>query len=51
MQARWKALQASVLLGLVWAVFHYVPLMQHGRSAGWIAWWALSTVAFRVLIT
>jgi uncharacterized protein len=51
MQARWNALQASVLLGLVWAVFHCVPLIQHGRSAGWIAWWTLSTVAFRVLIT
>jgi membrane protease YdiL (CAAX protease family) len=51
MQARWKALQASVLLGLVWAVFHGVALIQHGRSAGWTAWWALSTLAFRVLIT
>jgi uncharacterized protein len=26
-------------------------LVQHGRSAGWIAWWALSRVAFRVVIT
>jgi membrane protease YdiL (CAAX protease family) len=51
MQARWNALQASIVLGLVWAVFHCVPLVQHGRSAGWIAWWALSTVAFRVVIT
>jgi membrane protease YdiL (CAAX protease family) len=51
LQARWNALQASLVLGLVWAVFHLVPLLQHGRSAGWIAWWALSTVAFRVLIT
>jgi uncharacterized protein len=51
MQARRDALQASIVLGLVWAVFHCVPLVQHGRSAGWIAWWALSTVAFRVVIT
>jgi membrane protease YdiL (CAAX protease family) len=28
-----------------------MPLMQHARSAGWIAWWALSPVAFGVLIT
>lgn len=51
LQARWGALQAAVLLGLVWAVFHMVPLVQHGRSAGWIAWWTLSTVALRVLLT
>lgn len=51
LQARWSALQAAVLLGLVWAVFHMVPLVQHGRSVGWIAWWTLSTVALRVLLT
>lgn len=32
-------------------MFHYVPLLQQGRSAGWIAWWSLFTVAHRVLIT
>jgi membrane protease YdiL (CAAX protease family) len=51
LQARWSALQAAVLLGLVWAAFHMVPLLQHGRSVGWIAWWTLSTVALRVLLT
>jgi membrane protease YdiL (CAAX protease family) len=25
--------------------------VQHGRSAGWIAWWSLNTVALRVLFT
>lgn len=50
MQQRWSALRASVLLGLVWAGFHLVPLVQHGRSLGWIAWWCLSTVALRVLV-
>jgi uncharacterized protein len=51
LEARWNALQAGVLLGLVWAAFHFVPLLQHGRSAGWIAWWSLGTVAQRVLFT
>jgi membrane protease YdiL (CAAX protease family) len=50
MQDRWNALQASVLLGLVWAVWHMVPLVQAQRSPVWIAWWALATVALRVLI-
>lgn len=50
MQARLSALQASILLGLAWAAWHFVPLMQAGRSPGWIAWWSLATVAQRVLI-
>jgi uncharacterized protein len=50
MRERCSALPAGVVLGLVWAAFHYVPLLQHGRSAGWIAWWSLSTVALRILI-
>jgi membrane protease YdiL (CAAX protease family) len=50
MQDRWNALQASILLGLVWATWHIVPLVQAQRSPTWIAWWCLSTVALRVLI-
>ena len=49
-QARWNAFEASILLGLVWAAWHYVPLVQAQRSATWIAWWSLYTVALRVLI-
>jgi membrane protease YdiL (CAAX protease family) len=50
MQDRWNAVQASILLGLVWATWHFVPLVQAGRSLAWIAWWCLFTVASRVLI-
>jgi membrane protease YdiL (CAAX protease family) len=49
-QARWNALEASLLVGLVWAAWHWVPLVQAHRSAAWIAWWSLYTVALRVLI-
>jgi uncharacterized protein len=44
------AVRASLLLGLVWAVWHYIPLLEAGRSWGFIAWWSLGTVASRVII-
>ena len=50
MQRRWTALQASILLGSVWATWHLVALAQADRSLTWIAGWCLSTVAQRVLI-
>ncbi len=37
MQDRWNALQAGLLLGLIGAVCHIVPLAQAGRSPAWIA--------------
>jgi CAAX protease family protein len=51
LQARWNALEASILLGLIWAVIHWIPLVETGRSLSWIAWWSVGTVAWRVLIT
>lgn len=44
------ALAASTMLGLVWAALHYIPLLQVGRSAAWIAWGSLGTVAMRVVM-
>ncbi len=50
MQAKWGALQAAIILGLFWAVWHYPPLMQADRSVGWIAWWSFGSIAVRVII-
>ena len=50
MQARWGALKASILLGIIWAVYHYIGLLQAHRSIEWIAWWTLYTVAARVIM-
>ncbi len=50
MQARWGALQASLILGVVGVVWHLVPLLLSHRSPAWIAWWCLYALASRVLI-
>ena len=51
MQRRWSALQASLLLGLVWGSWHAIPLSQAGRSPAFIAWQCLLfLVAQRVVI-
>lgn len=50
LQDRWGALRASLILGAVWAVIHFIPLAQAHRSLEWIAWWTLGTVATRVIM-
>jgi uncharacterized protein len=50
LQQRFGALRASLLLGLVWPVWHFIPLLQAHRSWAFIAWWSLGTLASRVII-
>ena len=50
LQERLSAFWASLALGIVWAIVHYVALVQAHRPWVWIAWWSLFTVAARVLI-
>ena len=50
LQKRFGALWAALLLGVVWAIWHYIPLLEAHRSLEFIAWWSLGTVAARVII-
>lgn len=50
LQKRWGALNASLLLGFVWAIYHLIPDLQNGQTAGWIFWHRLGTVALRILM-
>jgi membrane protease YdiL (CAAX protease family) len=50
LQERFGALGGALLLGVVWAIWHYVPLLQVHRSPEFIAWWSLDSVAYRVII-
>ena len=51
LQDRFGALGGALLLGVVWVVLHLIPLLSVQRSLTWIAWWSLSTMAYRVIIT
>lgn len=50
LQRRWGALRASLVIGSVWAVWHFFALAQAGRSVEWIAWWTLWTLTARALM-
>jgi membrane protease YdiL (CAAX protease family) len=50
LQERFGALWGALLIGVVWAVWHYVGLLEVHRSLAFIAWWSLGTVASRVII-
>lgn len=50
LQRRWTALEAALILGAVWAVWHIVAMVQAGQSAEWIAWGCLDMMATRVLM-
>jgi uncharacterized protein len=46
----WKIIPIGILRGVVWAVWHFVPLIQAHRSLVWIAWWSLGTISLRVIM-
>lgn len=48
--ARFGTLMAGLILGGVWAIWHYAALAQVHRSPEWIAYWSVGTVATRVMI-
>jgi membrane protease YdiL (CAAX protease family) len=51
LQQHWGTVPTGILLGVVWAVFHFIPLLQVHRSIGWITWWSLGTISARIIMT
>lgn len=49
LQDRWSALTTGIILGLVTALWHFVPLIQMGRTPIWLAWWSLGSISIRIL--
>lgn len=50
LQQRWGSAATGLVLGIYWAVWHLVPLVQVGHGFWWITGWFAGTVAARVLI-
>lgn len=50
LQARYTALTASLIIGSLWAVWHWPSMVSIGQTRGLFAWGTLSTISFRILI-
>lgn len=50
LQKRVGAIPAALLIGAIWAVWHYPALFQAHRSGVWIAWWTLGTISLRLFM-
>lgn len=50
LQARLNALSASLLLGIVWAAWHVIPMIQMGQTPVWIMWQGINIAVTRILI-
>lgn len=47
---RASALNAALVLGVVWALWHVIPFALMGRSGDWIIWQCLVIILLRVII-
>jgi membrane protease YdiL (CAAX protease family) len=48
--ARYTALNAALIIGTFWALWHVIPFAVMGRSAAWILWHSAAMVLMRLLI-
>lgn len=50
LEQHWGALKAGILVGLAWALWHFVGDLQVGNPAGWILAHRLGTIALRIIM-
>jgi uncharacterized protein len=50
MQNKYGALKASIIIGIVWAVWHIIPYYQAHQTSGWIVWQCVGTIFLRIIM-
>jgi len=50
LQEKFGPIMAGIIIGLVWALWHFLPLAQAHRAPDFIAWWTLGTVSARLIM-
>lgn len=50
LQIKYGSLKASLILGVVWAIWHIIPYVEMGKPARWILFQCLSTVLLRIVM-
>lgn len=50
LQAKWTALGAGIIIGIIWAAWHVIPDIQAGQAWDYILWERCNTVFLRVLM-
>ena len=50
MQNKYGALRASIIIGIIWAVWHIIPYYQAHQITTWIVWQCIGTVFLRIIM-
>jgi uncharacterized protein len=50
MQNKYGVLKASIIIGIIWAIWHIIPYYQAHQSTNWIVWQCMGTVFLRIIM-
>ena len=50
MQNKFGALKASIIIGIIWAVWHIIPYYQAHQTTSWIVWQCTGMVFLRIIM-
>jgi membrane protease YdiL (CAAX protease family) len=50
LQNKYGALKASIIVGIIWSLWHIIPWSQAHQSTNWIVWQGVGTVFLRIIM-